>query len=463
MELNYESLRKWFKQEDWVRIDTQGNISGKCGTMKKGKAKTRCLPRKRAQGMSKAERKATVAKKVRGSKKGKQYVKVKENMDKKELKNIILKTLEKEGGAAGIKALAKASKTSKDKLKKSLAKMTGVKQHQDGDYISTPISEEKTIKGVHKGPTPNSQYCECHITENGVTTIQLVYCSAKYCNKDVCCHPDYLGRTKTPTDIDMDMDMMDKGMDDVNVAGGIPHFTYPERHSGYLEGIREVKDIIEVMLDEKKKKKKDRCHRKADSVYGTKTSAYKSGAIVKCRKGMIWKKKANEEVEDLKIPKRKSGYMGYSEPVKEEELKNPKKADLNKDGKLSSYEKTRGKAIEKAIGLEENMSIQEVLDMEIIDENITEAKYKGKTVKLNKPMRGDVKKFKVYVNSGKKNADGSIKVKKVNFGHGGTSAKRPTMRIRKSNAKRRKAFRARHRCDNPGPKTMARYWSCKAW
>ena len=74
MELNYESLRKWFKQEDWVRIDTQGNISGKCGTMKKGKAKTRCLPRKRAQGMSKAERKATVAKKVRGSKKGKQFV-----------------------------------------------------------------------------------------------------------------------------------------------------------------------------------------------------------------------------------------------------------------------------------------------------------------------------------------------------------------------------------------------------
>ena len=112
---------------------------------------------------------------------------------------------------------------------------------------------------------------------------------------------------------------------------------------------------------------------------------------------------------------------------------------------------------------ETDMSIQEVLDMEVIDENITEAKYKGKTVTLNKPTRGDSKKFKVYVNTGKKNADGSIKVKKVNFGHGGTSAKRPTMRIRKSNPKRRKAFRARHRCDNPGPKTMARYWSCKKW
>ena len=167
---------------------------------------------------------------------------LREEKDKKKLKDIILKTLEKEGGAAGIKALAKAAKTSKDKLKKDLDKMGGVKQHKHGDYISTPLTE--------------------------------------------------------------------------------------------------VKDIIEIMLedlstnlDEKKKKKKDRCHRKADQVYGTKTSAYKSGAIVKCRKGMIWKvgskkkKKANEEVE----------------------LKNPKKADLNKDGKLSDYEKTRGAAIEKAM------------------------------------------------------------------------------------------------------------------
>ena len=70
-----ESLRDWFKKEDWVRINTSGNISGKCGTMKKGKATTRCLPRKKAQSLTKAQRKATVAKKVRGSKKGKQFVK----------------------------------------------------------------------------------------------------------------------------------------------------------------------------------------------------------------------------------------------------------------------------------------------------------------------------------------------------------------------------------------------------
>ena len=91
---------------------------------------------------------------------------------------------------------------------------------------------------------------------------------------------------------------------------------------------------------------------------------------------------------------------------------------------------------------------------------INEAEYQGRKVKLNKIMQGDVKKFKVYVKNPKGN------VVKVNFGHGGTSAKKKgekTMRIRKSNPKARKNFRARHNCDNPGPKWKARYWSCKMW
>ena len=88
---------------------------------------------------------------------------------------------------------------------------------------------------------------------------------------------------------------------------------------------------------------------------------------------------------------------------------------------------------------------------------LEEAEYRGRKVKLNKPMRGDVKKFKVYVKNQKGN------VVKVNFGHGGTSAKRKTMRIRKSNPARRKSFRARHKCSTPGPKWKARYWSCRKW
>jgi hypothetical protein len=82
--------------------------------------------------------------------------------------------------------------------------------------------------------------------------------------------------------------------------------------------------------------------------------------------------------------------------------------------------------------------------------NLCEAEYRGKKVALGKPTRGDVKKFKVYVKGPKGN------VVKVNFGD-------PNMRIKKSNPKRRKSFRARHRCENPGPKTKARYWSCRAW
>ena len=95
------------------------------------------------------------------------------------------------------------------------------------------------------------------------------------------------------------------------------------------------------------------------------------------------------------------------------------------------------------------------------DDPIGEAEYQGRKVPLGKPMRGDVKKFKVYV---KDPATGNIK--KVNFGHGGTTAKRlgqKTMKIKKSNPARRKSFRARHNCDNPGPRTKARYWSCRAW
>ena len=92
---------------------------------------------------------------------------------------------------------------------------------------------------------------------------------------------------------------------------------------------------------------------------------------------------------------------------------------------------------------------------------VYEAEYRGRKVTLNKPMRGDVKKFKVYVKDPK-----TGNIKKVNFGHGGSSAKskgEKTMKIRKSNPKARKNFRARHNCDNPGPKTKARYWSCKKW
>jgi hypothetical protein len=92
------------------------------------------------------------------------------------------------------------------------------------------------------------------------------------------------------------------------------------------------------------------------------------------------------------------------------------------------------------------------------DDIMDEAEYQGRTVKLGKPMQGDVKKFKVYVKDPK-----TGNTKKVNFGHGGSSVKGKAMKIKKSNPGARKSFRARHNCDNPGPRTKARYWSCRKW
>lgn len=182
-----------------------------------------------------------------------------------------------------------------------------------------------------------------------------------------------------------------------------------------------IVEELEQVLDEKRKKrkkkkvrkkkgKKDACYHKVRARYDVWPSAYASGALVKCRKvgAANWgnKSKKNEELE---------------------------------------------------MSEEEKQELKEIIG----ESTIEEAEYRGRKVKLNKPMRGDVKKFKVYVKDPK-----TGNIKKVNFGHGGTSAKakgEKTMKIKKSNPKRRKSFRARHNCDNPGPKTKARYWSCRKW
>jgi hypothetical protein len=83
-------------------------------------------------------------------------------------------------------------------------------------------------------------------------------------------------------------------------------------------------------------------------------------------------------------------------------------------------------------------------------DDVNEAEYQGRKVQLGKKMAGDVKKSKVYVRNPKGN------VVKVNFGD-------KKMKIKKSNPARRKSFRARHNCANPGPRHKARYWSCRSW
>ena len=249
---------------------------------------------------------------------------------------------------------------------------------------------------------------------------------------------------------------------------------------------RIISEELEAVLDEKKgskrqrkkkaKKKKagDRCTRIAKRKYDVWPSAYASGAVVKCRQGKIWKGLKEEDAEPE-----------VDEFVAEEELTQEEAQMLRniirKEGGAVGLD-ALVKAVDKdedqvELALDKMPDVAQHEDGDIIigdkkkvkivkEEELEEAVYRGRKVKLNKPMRGDVKKFKVYVNSGKKDKEGRIKAKKVNFGHGGTSAKKKgekTMKIRKSNPKARKNFRARHNCDNPGPKTKARYWSCRKW
>ena len=181
----------------------------------------------------------------------------------------------------------------------------------------------------------------------------------------------------------------------------------------YQNILSENNMMTEAQFDEAAGKK-DKCYYKVKARYDVWPSAYASGALVKCRKvgAANWGKSKKESIEEYDVENAQD-YKDFSNYMKE------------------NYS-----------GLEEG--------------KLEEAEYQGRKVKLGKPMQGDAKKFKVYVKNPKGN------VVKVNFGQGG-DAKGGTMRIRKSNPKARANFRARHNCDNPGPRHKARYWSCRKW
>jgi hypothetical protein len=143
-------------------------------------------------------------------------------------------------------------------------------------------------------------------------------------------------------------------------------------------------------------------------------------------------------------------YLKYDEPtvsrIKKGMTKPVDKTDYNKPAYQRKKEKEEKKLDEKMIMGMPGDQGSKVMGEEEVDE----AEYQGRKVPLGKPMAGDVKKSKVYVKGPKGN------VVKVNFGD-------KNMRIKKNIPGRRKNFRARHNCDNPGPRWKARYWSCRAW
>jgi hypothetical protein len=133
-----------------------------------------------------------------------------------------------------------------------------------------------------------------------------------------------------------------------------------------------------------------------------------------------------------------------------------KRARGEKPAKKGSDAYNKAVAAAKKINAMDEITVCEACALALMEDikagkmPLEEAEYQGRNVPLGKPMAGDVKKFKVYV----KNPEGNVV--KVNFGQKG-------MKIKKNNPERRKSFRARHNCDNPGPRHKPRYWSCRAW
>ena len=208
----------------------------------------------------------------------------------------------------------------------------------------------------------------------------------------------------------------------------------------YQNILSENNMMTEAQFDEAAGEK-DACYHKVKARYDVWPSAYASGALVKCRKvgAANWgnKSKKKESVEEA----RGTCWVGYSQKGMK------KKGDKMVPNCVKEITEIFYEVDGKGYGY----------TFEYNRENdLHEAEYQGRKVKLGKPMQGDAKKFKVYVKNPKGN------VVKVNFGQGG-DAKGGTMRIRKSNPEARKSFRARHNCDNPGPRHKARYWSCRKW
>ena len=322
----------------------------------------------------------------------------------------IRKVLKDEGGAAGLDAIVKGTDASEDEVKAALKAMVDVGLHRNGDYILDDESEIDVKKKLNDGPSLNTM-------------------QEKEGKKDACYH-----KVKANSKV------------------------WPSAYaSGRLVQCRE-KGAANWGKGGKKKKKNEAKKKKAGSE-SSKESSLRDWFGRKGEKG------SKGGWVDCNAPDGKGGYKACGRGEGEKRKRYPS----CRPTPAACKEKGRGKSWGKKGAKKEGIKMERQRLMEIIKEEIEEAayyeylaegetleeaEYQGRKVTLNKPMKGDVKKSKVYVRDPK-----TGNVKKVNFGD-------PKMKIRKSNPEARKSFRARHNCAEKmkkGDKTTAGYWSCKAW
>ena len=288
-ELIKESLRDWFKKEDWVRIASDGSIAGPCGTSKNKKNPDRCLPRKKAQSLTKGERAATASKKKKAGSKGKTVVKnTKKAKVRKETKgapdghyftksgNLVKGTLSKDAKERGARL-----SDPKDKQRSKVPPVTQYNETADPqDGKSAPFGSG--FKPVTKEDLTNLVVGMIHeIKGNSVT---LGY--------DLDAIQDVVDHLQSKYTEGQDYELHIQRGDDLPNA---ITFKNPALQKDYdlndmLNAAQSDEDRYDAYTDsDLNEKKDDRCTRIAKRKYDTWPSAYASGAVVRCRRGDIWK------------------------------------------------------------------------------------------------------------------------------------------------------------------------------
>ena len=261
--ITLESLRDWFKKEKWVRISSSGNIAGDCGTSKNKKNPDRCLPKAKAQSLTKGQRAATAAKKKKAGSKGKTVV-----------KNTKKATVKKEAYKPG--SIAPKDLFYSDKHGKLVAMDDVDSKYHDrlelvykkGDKIEDPMDEGlwANINAKKKaGKKPSHGNSNAHKSAEK---------AGKALGKEEYTGQHQGSNYKWP----MSQATKDRKEADKKVT---------------KEDIRNLVagTIAEMQQNENLLQEDDRCTRLAKSKYDTWPSAYASGAVVRCRRGEIWKKK----------------------------------------------------------------------------------------------------------------------------------------------------------------------------
>jgi hypothetical protein len=405
----HESLRDWFKKEDWVRIDTQGNITGPCGTMKKGQATTRCLPRAKANSLSKAERAATSRKKAEADRKGDRVV---PNTDKAKVR------FREDINPLGWEPIIKAENEEIERTADDLG------LPYDVVYNSLVNGKEVILTDEMWSRLENTDSYDINSEEEAIEL-------AQHYGKD---YKSILAAEKTPPAL-----ILQYSPNKYYLIGGNTRLMFarakginPQVIMGTVEPSNKYayQDVNDIGAD-----LNEDC-----GCNGPKLILKEIKNLPILSEGMLHHiKEGLQLIHNIYRPLSKKYFELFREA-----------RELYNNGLISVSEDDI-ELLESNIGeIELYEGINVPLDYPISEEELlAEAVKAGKKVSIGKPKRGGSKKFYVYV---RKPGGG---VKKVSFGD--TTG----LRAKLNNPQARRAFAARHDCKNKKDRTKASYWSCR--